>query len=65
MDLFIGIFIIAPIIAIIPGKIAKRKGHSFWGWWFFGWMLWIIAFPCSLFLHKNKDYTLKVYNRTL
>lgn len=33
----------AAILGIIPGIIAYKKGYSFVGWWFYGWMLFIVA----------------------
>lgn len=30
-------------LAFIPANIAKKKGYSFGLWWFYGWMLWIVA----------------------
>ena len=43
----------ALIIGLVPGLIARAKGHSFLLWWLFGAALWIVAFPMSLFL-KNQ-----------
>ena len=40
--------IIAAGLGIIPGKIAEAKGYSFWLWWFYGWMLFIVALIHSL-----------------
>ena len=37
------ILAIAAGLAFIPANIAKRKGYSFGLWWFYGWMLWIVA----------------------
>lgn len=34
---------VAAGLGIITGKIAEKKGHSFWTWWFYGWMLFIVA----------------------
>lgn len=31
------------LLALIPANIAKKKGHSFGLWWFYGWMLFIVA----------------------
>ena len=42
MDLVV-VLTISAALGIIPGKIAERKGHSFWIWWFYGWMLFIFA----------------------
>ncbi len=35
--------LIAAGLAFIPANIAKKKGHSFGLWWFYGWMLFIVA----------------------
>jgi len=35
--------IIAAGLAFIPANIAKNKGYSFGLWWFYGWMLFIVA----------------------
>ena len=34
---------IAALLGLIPANIAKNKGHSFSLWWFYGWMLFIVA----------------------
>ena len=34
---------IAAALGLIPAKIAKDKGHSFGLWWFYGWMLFVVA----------------------
>lgn len=34
---------IAAVLGLIPANIAKNKGHSFGLWWFYGWMLFIVA----------------------
>ena len=34
---------VAAGLALIPANIAKRKGYSFGLWWFYGWMLFIVA----------------------
>ena len=35
--------IVAAGLAFIPANIAKNKGYSFGLWWFYGWMLFIVA----------------------
>ena len=35
--------IVAALLGLIPANIAKKKGHSFGLWWFYGWMLFIVA----------------------
>ena len=42
MELFFGL-IVAAGLAFIPANIAKNKGYSFGLWWFYGWMLFIVA----------------------
>lgn len=34
---------VAAVLGFIPANIAKNKGHSFGLWWFYGWMLFIVA----------------------
>ena len=48
MDSLILVLFFAALLGLIPAFIAKNKGRSFGGWWFFGWMLWIVALPASL-----------------
>jgi hypothetical protein len=47
------VLVLAALLALIPANIAKNKGHSFAGWYIFGFLLWIVAFPVSLFLKKK------------
>ena len=50
--------IIAAGLGFIPASIAKRKGYSFWLWWFYGWMLFIVAIiHVSLIPDKNAQQT--------
>lgn len=35
--------IITAILGLIPANIAKNKGYGFGLWWFYGWVLFIIA----------------------
>ena len=39
----IATLIVAAGLGFIPASIAKNKGYSFGLWWFYGWMLWIVA----------------------
>jgi len=45
---------IAALLGLIPGYIASKKGYDAGQWWMFGALLFIVAFPCSLFL-KDKS----------
>ena len=54
--------IIAALIGLIPAAIAHRKGKSFFGWWFFGAALFIVALPAALLM---KPDTAKIEQRQL
>ncbi len=55
---YVIILIIAAGLAFIPASIAKRKGYSFGLWWFYGWMLFIVAIiHVSLIPDKNAQQT--------
>jgi len=41
---------LAVIIGIIPAFIARNKGKSFFLWWFYGFMIFIVALPHSLWI---------------
>lgn len=40
----------ASLLGLIPGAVAHRKGRSFFAWWLYGALLFIVAFPHSLLL---------------
>lgn len=44
---------IAALLGLIPASIAKKKGRSFGLWWFYGWMLFIVALIHSLLIRKK------------
>lgn len=45
---------IAAGLGFIPASIARNKGYSFGLWWFYGWMLFIVAIiHVSLIPDKN------------
>jgi hypothetical protein len=46
---------LAAVLGLVPAAIASAKGYSFWLWWFYGWMLFIIALPHSLLLPNRKS----------
>lgn len=50
--LLIGI-IIATLLGLIPALIARRKGKSFYDWWFFGAILFPVALTMAI-MHKGK-----------
>lgn len=47
---------VAALLGLIPANIAKEKGYSFGLWWFYGWMLFIVAIIHVQFIpNKNED----------
>jgi hypothetical protein len=50
----LGGLIIAFFLGLIPAAIARNKGRSFMLWWFYGFMLFIVALPHSLLMKENK-----------
>ncbi len=48
------VLIIAAIIGCIPAYIAQTKGKSFFGWWFYGAMLFILALPHAIFMKADQ-----------
>lgn len=49
------VIMIAPfLLAIIPAKIAERKGRSFAGFYVFGLLLWPIALIVSLVIGERR-----------
>jgi len=58
------ILIIAAGLGLIPANIAKKKGYSFGLWWFYGWMLFIVAIIHVQFIpDKNAPQERNTANR--
>ena len=51
----IGVILFAMCIGVIPGLIARSKGHEFVTWGIFGSLLFIIALPVSLFIKSDSE----------
>ena len=50
------VFLIAAVLGLVVGLIARGKGRSFIGWWFFGFMLFIVAIIVVLVIPaKNRS----------
>ncbi|MCK6678245.1 zinc ribbon domain-containing protein [Enterobacter asburiae] len=49
MELFIG----AIVLGVIPALIAHSKGRSFFAWWIYGALLFIVALVHSLVIRKD------------
>lgn len=47
--------LIAIVIGLVPAFIAKAKGHSFFVWWVYGALVFIIALPMALLLKTDQD----------
>lgn len=49
------ILLIAMVIAVIPAFIAKGKGRSFFLWYCYGVLLWIVALIHALVMKPRTD----------
>lgn len=52
-DFDLGMLLIAMMLGVIPGLIANNKGYSFWSWWLFGALLFIVALPLAIMLKPD------------
>ena len=53
---FIWALIVTIPLGFIPACIAKEKGYgNFWGWWCYGWLLFLVALIHSLCLKDKKE----------
>lgn len=43
-----GLILLWVLLGLIPAVIAKNKGRSFWLWWLYGFLLWIVALPHAI-----------------
>ena len=60
MEGYLVSLLIAAGLAFIPANIANKKGHSFGLWWFYGWMLFIVAIIHVNFIpDKNAPVTVE------
>lgn len=48
METFLAFAVICAFLGLIPASIASSKGRSFFGWWIYGFFLWLIALIHSL-----------------
>ena len=47
------VFVAAIVVGLIPAWIAHSKGRNFFGWWFYGAALWIVATPHAILLKQS------------
>ncbi|MGB2982317.1 MAG: hypothetical protein WBC63_00465 [Candidatus Bipolaricaulia bacterium] len=47
-------YLIAAVIGLIPAAIAASKGRSFFAWWCYGALLFIIALPHSILIKSDQ-----------
>jgi hypothetical protein len=45
-----GIILAAVLLGLIPAAIAHSKGYNFFGWWVYGFLIWIVALPHSIIM---------------
>jgi hypothetical protein len=46
---------LAVLIGLIPAFIARNKGKNFLLWWFYGFMLFLVALPHSLWIKSGNQ----------
>ncbi len=51
----LAILLAAAVLGLIPAFIARSRGASFLGWWFFGFLLFIVALPASFFVKRDRE----------
>lgn len=54
---------LSALLGLIPANIAKNKGYSFGLWWFYGWMLFIVAIIHVQFI-PDKNSPQNIYTRS-
>ncbi len=47
--------ILTVLLGLIPAMIAYHKGYTFWKWWMFGAVLFIVALPIIIFLAPAQE----------
>lgn len=55
MEALMMIFVWGAILGIIPALIAQSKGRSFLLWWFYGFMLFLIALVHALVIKPDRE----------
>lgn len=45
--------VIVVLIGLLPAAIASGKGRSFFAWWIYGALLFIVALPHALIIRPN------------
>jgi hypothetical protein len=50
---WIATFALGILLGFIPAAIAEGKGRSFRAWWFYGFVVFIVAFPHALLLRPS------------
>jgi hypothetical protein len=48
-------WLLLPFLALIPARIAYKRGHSFWQYYIFGIALLIVAIPVAIFAAKDQE----------
>lgn len=51
------------VLGLIPASIARKKGHSFALWWFYGWMLFLVSMIHVMFIADYSAGTEKEMKR--
>lgn len=62
MDEIMTLLIIAILLALIPAYIAKNKGYSFFSWWVYGFLIFIVAIIHVCFIPNKKKLEENIFN---
>lgn len=49
------LIILSMLLGLIPAYMAKQKGHSFFWWWLYGTIIFIVAFIHAAFLDDIRE----------
>lgn len=49
------VFAVAGVGGLIPAAIAREKGRSYFGWWIYGTLLFLVALIHSLCISKTQE----------
>lgn len=48
------VILVALVLGVIPAIIAQSKGRSFWGWWIYGSLIFIVALVHALVIPEDE-----------
>lgn len=49
-----GVIVFVGLLALIPAKIAEKKGGNLWGWWIFAFLVFVVALPAAIIKRDDR-----------